>query len=124
MIKINHKGSFKNTEKFLKRKITTEQLLIFEKYAQEGVDALASSTPFDTGVTASSWGYHISFTDKHVSIQFTNSHVDGNTPIAIILQYGHGTRNGGFVQGIDYINPALKPIFNSISNSLWREIIK
>lgn len=124
MIKINHKGSFKSTEKFLKRKITTEQLLIFEKYAQEGVEALASATPFDTGKTSSSWGYQISFTDKHVKLTFTNSNIVDGIPIAIILQYGHGTRQGGYVEGIDYINPALKPIFKKISDSLWKEVTK
>ena len=124
MIKIKHKGSLKKTEKFLKKNITDEQLLILKKYAQEGVDALSSSTPFDTGKTASSWGYNISFTNKGLKLTFTNSHHVNNTPIAIILQYGHATRNGGYVEGIDYINPALKPIFDKILDSLQKEVIK
>lgn len=124
MIKINHKGSFKNTENFLKKNITTKQLLILEKYAQEGVEALASATPVDTGETASSWGYQISFTNKGIKLTFTNSNIVNGVPIAIILQYGHATRHGGYVEGIDYINPALKPIFDKISKSLWEEVAK
>jgi len=124
MIKINHKGSFKNTENFLKKNITTKQLLILEKYAQEGVEALASATPVDTGETASSWGYQIIFTNKGIKLTFTNSNIVNGVPIAIILQYGHATRHGGYVEGIDYINPALKPIFDKISKSLWEEVTK
>lgn len=123
MIRIKHKGSFKNTEKFFKRNITQEQLLILEKYAHEGVVALASSTPYDTGETASSWGYKISIQNRSIKIIFTNSHVVNNVPIAIILQYGHATKDGGYVQGLDYINPAIRPVFNKIVNEL-QEVIK
>lgn len=124
MIKIKHKGSFKNTERFLKKKLSTEQLFILEKYALQGVDALSAATPKDTGETASSWSYQISFTEKYVKLTFTNSNIVNGVPIAIILQYGHATSNGGYVEGIDYINPALKPIFNKITDSLWKEVTK
>jgi hypothetical protein len=123
-ITINHKGSFKNTEKFIKKNITTEQLLILEKYAQEGLNALMASTPVDTGKTMSSWGYHISFTNKYIKLTYTNSNIVDNVPIAIVLQYGHATRDGSFIEGIDYINPAVRPIFNKISKTLWKEVTK
>ena len=124
MITFRHKGDFKKTERYLKRVkgINFQELL--DKYGREGVAALASATPVDTGLTASSWYYKIEKTSGSVSITFNNSNIQNGVPIAIILQYGHGTRNGGWVQGRDYINPAIQPIFDSITENAWREVTK
>ena len=93
-----------------------------DKYGQEGVAALASATPVDSGETANSWYYKIERTKGSVKIVFCNSNIQNGVPIAIILQYGHGTRNGGWVEGRDYINPAIQPIFDKITNEMWREV--
>ena len=95
-----------------------------DRYGREGVAALASATPTDTGLTANSWYYEITNTDGVATIAFYNSNIQNGVPIAIILQYGHGTRNGGWVQGRDYINPAIQPIFDNIANNAWREVTK
>ena len=95
-----------------------------DKYGKEGVQALAAATPVDTGLTAASWYYEIEQTDKTTSIVWKNSNVVDGTPIAIILQYGHATRNGGYVQGTEYINDALRPIFERIADSVWKEVTK
>lgn len=95
---------------------------IFDKYGQMGVDALMSATPIDSGKTASSWTYEVSYAGDGASISFLNTNVNKNVNIAIILQYGHGTRNGGYVQGRDYINPAIQPIFDKITEDLWNEV--
>ena len=95
-----------------------------DKYGREGVAALASATPVDTGLTASSWRYEIQHRNDSVSIAFYNDNIQNGVPIAIILQYGHGTRNGGYVQGRDYINPAIKPIFDKITEDAWKEVTR
>jgi hypothetical protein len=121
MISVKASGSFKNTETFLNRSknFTLRQL---DKYGREGVAALATATPVDTGKTAASWDYRIEKRDDRVTITWINSNVvDGNC-IAILLQYGHGTGNGGYVVGRDYINPALRPIFDRIAKSAWSEV--
>ena len=123
-IVVEHKGSFNRTERFLKRASKIDYKAILEKYAQEGVAALAAATPVDSGVTANSWDYEIRVSRGRYSITWTNSNVVNGVQIAVILQYGHGTRNGGWVQGRDYINPALQPIFDKIANELWREVTK
>ena len=105
MIVFTQKGDFKKTEKFLNKASKAEYFRKLEKYAREGVKALSAATPVDTGKTAASWSYEIRQTKGSVSIYWTNSNVNKGVPIAIILQYGHGTNNGGYVQGIDYINP-------------------
>lgn len=120
-----HKGDFKKTEKFLKKSIGKDWLNVLEKYAIEGVKALASATPFDTGETAASWSYEIIQNESSVSIRWNNSHVEnGYANIAILLQYGHGTRNGGWVEGRDYINPALQPIFDKMAEAAWKEVTR
>lgn len=124
MIKIRHKGNFKNTEKLLNRGIKVDTLTsILMRYGEEGVSALSSATPVDTGKTADCWSYVITRSRNSVSIHWTNSNIVNGVPIAIILQYGHGTRNGGYVIGRDYINPAIRPIFDKISNAAWEEVI-
>lgn len=124
MINISHKGNLDITRRFLigAKKINYRKIL--EAYGREGVQALASATPVDTGATSKSWGYEISSSIGSHTITWTNSNVVNGVPIAIILQYGHATRNGGFVQGRDYINPALRPIFNKIANAAWEEVTK
>ena len=122
MFKIKHSGSFKNTETLFSKAKTVDYLRILDKYAREGVDALSSATPIDSGLTASSWDYEIEIKGKNFSITWTNSNTKDGVPVAILLQYGHGTRNGGFVQGQDFINPAIKPIFDKISNTIWKEV--
>lgn len=124
MIKIKHKGNFAKTEMFLKHNLTMNKLRMLEKYAQEGVDALSSATPIDSGETANSWGYRITETKKGIKLSWINSNVVDGVPIAIIIQYGHATQNGSFVQGRDYINPAIRPVFDRISNNVWREVTK
>ena len=100
------------------------RLGILDKYGREGVSALASATPTDTGKTASSWYYQIERRNGSVAIVFLNSHINQGIPIAIILQYGHGTGTGGWVEGRDYINPAIRPLFDKAANELWREVTK
>lgn len=124
MITFKHAGSFNKTDKFLKRVSTFNYLHIFEKYGREGVTALSSVTPIDSGETKNSWYYKIIRNSKGISIVWANSNVSNGVLIAVILQYGHGTNNGGYVQGRDYINQAIRPIFDKISNDIWREVTK
>lgn len=124
MVVIKQTGTFKNTENFLDKITRINYKNILERYAKEGVEALRSATPVDTGLTASSWDYEIEYTKRGFSILWTNSNVVDGVPIAIVLQYGHGTRNGGYVQGIDYINPAIRPVFKKIQDKLWEEVRK
>ena len=124
MLRFNHKGDFSKTTKFIKGAKKAIQLEDLDKFGQEGVSALASATPVDTGRTADSWYYKIVIKNGSVIISFYNSNIQNGVPIAIILQYGHGTRNGGWVQGRDYINPAIRPIFDKIANHAWEEVTK
>lgn len=124
MITIKAKGDLSKTYKFLKRAQARDFLKKLDKYGEEGVAALSMATPVDTGKTAASWGYEISQTKEAVTITWKNSNVVNGVPIALILQYGHGTRNGGYVQGRDYINPAIQPIFDKILDSAWKEVKK
>ncbi len=124
MITFRQKGDFSKLTKFLERAKEVVKLGDLDKYGREGVAALASATPIDSGKTASSWSYEIKHKNGSVSISFYNSNIQNGVPIAIILQYGHGTRNGGWVQGRDYINPAIQPIFDKIANEAWREVTK
>lgn len=122
MVIVKQKGDFSKTEKFLN--IINKKLYYrnLQKYAEQGVAALASATPVDSGTTANSWDYEIRQTKNSVSIYWTNSNVNKGVPIAVIIQYGHGTRNGGYVQGRDYINPAMRPIFDKIAENVWKEV--
>jgi len=124
MIVIKHKGNFKNTEKFLNNAALSNYLNILEKYGREGVSALSAATPIDSGKTANSWGFEIKRFNGGASIAWTNSNVVNGVPIVIILQYGHGTRNGGYVQGRDFINPTIQPIFDKLANDVWKEVIR
>lgn len=122
MVIVKQKGDFSKTEKFLNSISKKQYYRNLQKYAEQGVAALASATPIDSGTTANSWDYEIRQTKNSVSIYWTNSNVNKGVPIAIIIQYGHGTRNGGYVQGRDYINPAMRPIFDKIAENVWKEV--
>ena len=124
MISIRHRGDFSKTMRFLSRAKDMDAIAILNKYGQEGVSALASATPVESGETANSWYYEIEGSRSSATITFLNSHVNKGVPIAIILQYGHGTGTGGWVQGRDYINPAIQPIFDKIADEAWREVTK
>lgn len=122
MISLQSKGDFKKTEKFLKKAMGRDYRKILDKYGKQGVDALVRLTPFDTGTTASMWYYEIIQNDGYISIEWNNSNINKGVNIAIILQYGHGTRNGKWVEGTDYINPALKLIFKELADAAWKEV--
>ena len=124
MISFIQKGDFSKLTRFLEKAKNAVHLGILDKYGREGVAALASATPLDSGKTASSWYYEVQHNNGTASINFYNSNVNKGVPIAIILQYGHGTGTGGWVQGRDYINPAIQPIFDRIANEAWREVTK
>lgn len=124
MIKIKHKGDFSRTRKYFTNVDKAVKKGILDKYGQAGVAALASATPVDTGLTAASWGYKIERTAVSSKIIFTNSNIQNGVPIAIILQYGHATGNGGWVEGRDYINPAIQPIFDAILEEACKEVRK
>lgn len=124
MISFRQKGDFSNLERLLKNSQKGFNLSILDKYGREGVAALASATPADTGKTGSSWRYEISKEGTTITIAFCNSNIQNGVPIAVIIQYGHGTRNGGFVKGQDYINPAIRPVFENIANAAWKEVTK
>ena len=124
MISFRQKGDFSNLTNFLERAKNVIHIGDLDKYGKAGVAALSSATPVDTGLTASSWSYEIENKNGSVIIFFKNSNIQNGVPIAIILQYGHGTRNGGWVQGRDYINPAIQPIFDEIANNAWKEVTK
>lgn len=121
-ISFSQKGDFKKTEKFLKKSFGKDYMSVLEKYAQQGVSQLAANTPKDSGNTASSWSYKIEQKDSSISIIWNNSNVQKGVNIAVILQYGHATRNGGYVSGRDYINPALRPIFDAMAEAAWKEV--
>lgn len=123
MIKITHKGNFSKTYNFLDKMIDRNYVKRLDPYARKGVEALAAATPKDTGVTAASWSYEITQEADKVTITWTNSNLaGGKMPVVLLLQYGHATRNGGYVKGIDFINPAMKPIFDQILKDVWREV--
>ncbi len=122
MISVSSKGDFHNVEKALRKTLGFRYRSVLEKYARKGVNALSSATPVDTGETASSWGYEFVEKPGQVSIQWTNSNINNGVNIALILQYGHATGTGGYVQGVDYINPALRPIFDEMADAAWKEV--
>lgn len=124
MITVESKGNFDNTEKLLKRIKSRDYLKVLDKFGQQGVTALSGATPTRSGKTASSWDYEILVSGGGVTLQWTNSNINNGVSIAIILQYGHGTRNGGYVVGRDYINPAMRPLFDKMADEAWKAVIK
>lgn len=124
MIMFRQKGDFSKLTRYLERVKEVIRRGDLDKYGRAGVAALASATPIDTGLTASSWYYEIEHSNGSAVISFHNSNIQNGVPIAIILQYGHGTGTGGWVEGRDYINPAIRPIFDAIANDAWREVTR
>lgn len=123
MITLTSIGDFKNTEKFLKNIEKREYINdVLEKCAQEGVDALRDATPIRSGRTASSWGYEIENTSDGYTIHWINTNINQNVNIAVIIQTGHGNIRGGYIQGRDYINPAIRPVFDKIAEEVWRGV--
>lgn len=122
MISFKHKGDFSKTVKYFNKTKNIIKEIDFDKYGEAGVEALKSVTPYDTGLTAGSWYYKVFRNSKRVKIGFYNSNINNDVPIAIILQYGHATKGGGFVSGRDYINPAIKDIFDEIVDNAWKEV--
>jgi hypothetical protein len=124
MITITEKGNFNNTERYLRRLKSDQLSAVLNRYGSLGVNALSNATPRETGETAASWYYTIVSRKGYYSIRWHNHHVEDGVPIAVILQYGHGTGTGGYVQGRDYIMPAIRPIFDQIAAEAWREVTK
>lgn len=123
MINVTSSGDFKNTEKFLKNIEKRKYILdVLDKYAQEGVKALMEATPYRTGKTASSWDYEIEDTSDGFIIHWINTNINQNVNIAVLIQTGHGNIRGGYIQGIDYINPAMRPIFEKIADEMWKGV--
>ena len=124
MISFRQKGDFSKLTKYFERVKEAAKIGVLDKYGREGVAALASATPVESGKTASSWYYEIKRQNGSVSLEFNNSNINQGVPIAVILQYGHGTGTGGWVQGRDYINPAIRPILDKIAEDAWKEVTK
>lgn len=124
MIKVTTRGSFRNAEQFFSRVKNRQQFARLERYGPLGVRALASATPVDSSDTANSWYYEIIKRPGYFSIQWLNSNMEDGVSIAAIIQYGHATGNGGRVQGVDYVNPAMRPIFEQIATDMWKEVTK
>ena len=124
MITFRQKGDFSKLSRYLEKVKEAAKVGVLDKYGQAGVAALSSATPVESGLTAQSWYYEIERTKSSAVIRFLNSNVNNGVPIAVILQYGHGTGTGGWVEGRDYINPAIQPIFDQIAESAWKEVTK
>lgn len=121
-VKFEVSGGFTKTERFLNRMKRREYLNVLDEFGRDGVQALRNATPVDSGATAEAWGYEIKRTRDYTEIVWTNSNINDGVPIAVILQYGHGTGTGGYVQGRDYINPAIRPIFDKIAEKAWKVV--
>ena len=124
MITIKQKGDFSKTTLYFEKLKHVFKASDFDKYGRKGVDLLTQVTPFDSGETASSWTYDVDISNGGVTISFNNTNINKGVPIAVILQYGHGTRNGGWVSGRDYINPVIQPLFDEIARDAWKEVTK
>lgn len=124
MISFRQKGDFSKLDRYFEKLKEAAKISVLDKYGRAGVAALASATPTKTGRTAASWSYEIKHQNENTSIEFLNSNINQGVPIAIILQYGHGTGTGGWVEGRDYINPAIQPIFDQLADEAWREVTK
>jgi hypothetical protein len=122
MITITEKGNFNNTERWLARLKRAELFAVLNKYGSLGQNALSNATPVDSGLTAASWSYSIVQRPGYYSIRWHNSDIENGFPVAVMIQYGHGTGTGGYVQGRDYINPAIRPIFDQIVADAMREV--
>ena len=125
MISVVHRGNFEKTEKFFSRARRKDYLRVLSFYGERGLNALAANTPVDTGKTAKSWSYKVFQGSKSAGIVWSNSNTtESGIPIVVLIQYGHGTRNGAYVQGRDFINPAIQPIFDEIAEKVWEEVVR
>lgn len=124
MIRFEHKGNFSKLDRYFRRVQNTTNNLDLDEFGRRGVAALSSATPVKTGLASRSWYYKIVKTKDSATIMFCNSDIENGAPIAIILQYGHATKNGGWVEGRDYINPSIQPIFDELANNAWKEVTK
>lgn len=124
MISFRHKGDFSKSIRYLGKLRHAIKLKDLDRYGREGVAALSSATPVDTGLTAKSWYYEITQENGTVTISFHNSNIQNGVLVAILLHYGHGTRNGGWVEGRDYIKPAIRPVFDKLAKDAWEEVTK
>lgn len=124
IIHYTHKGDFSKSDAFLRKILKLDLDSVLKRYGELGVEALAKATPVDTGKTAASWDYNITKTKNSVTITWTNSNVVNGVPVALLIQYGHGTGTGGYVQGRDYIKPAIRPIFDNLAKDLWEEVTR
>lgn len=124
MITFSQKGDLGKLNRYFERVLHAVRRAELDKYGKEGVEALRAATPVDSGMTRDRWNYEVSYENNGARITFLNSNVNNGVPIAIILQHGHGTRNGGYVQGRDYINPAIQPVFDRIAENAWKEVCK
>lgn len=122
MISVKHKGNFNNIERFFNRVLKRDYLNIIADYAKRGIEALKEATPVDDGETANAWNYEIESEKGITALYFTNDHIENGVNVAILLIYGHGTKNGGYVEGIDFVSPALAPIFYELADSMWKEV--
>lgn len=122
MITFTSSGSFQKTEAFLKKLSRGEIYKALETYGKQGVAALAAATPVDSGLASNQWSYEVKVDRTFATISWLNSNVEGGVPVVILLQHGHGTGTGGYVQGRDFINPAIRPIFDKISNEVWKAV--
>ena len=124
MIRFEQKGNFTKLDRYFKRLNDTFNNVDFDEFGKRGVDALSSATPVSTGLASKSWYYTITKTKNSTTINFNNSDIENGVPIAIILQYGHATKNGGWVEGRDYINPSIQPIFDELAKNAWKEVTR
>ena len=124
MISFTHKGNFNKTERFFNRMLRQDYLNILDVYGRKGVEVLSRATPSDSGKTAKSWGYGIDKGNGKVTLYWTNSNENKGVNIAILLIYGHALRNGSYVEGVDFVSPALRPIFEDIANQCWKEVLR
>lgn len=122
MIRVTQNGSFDNVERFINSMKKEEAFKFLDAFGRQGVVALANSTPVDTGLTSNSWDYEIIKNNGRYSIIWTNTNVETGVPVAILIQYGHATKDGGWVEGIDYINPAIRPLFKKIADQVWERV--
>jgi len=124
MITVKHRGSFRHTERFFQNVLSRKYMNVLKEYAEQGLAALKAATPVESGETAASWGYHIESGDGVTTLTYTNDNMNNGVNVAILLIYGHGTRNGGYVQGTDFVTPALTPIFQNLADAIWKEVTK
>nr|DAK51931.1 MAG TPA: type I neck protein [Caudoviricetes sp.] len=122
LVVMKQSGSLKNFEGFLYKNRKRRLYQLLNEYGKQGVELLRDATPVDTGKTATGWDYEIEVSSQGVSLYWVNNNVNEGVPIAILIQYGHATRSGSYVQGVDYINPALRPLFESMATKLWKEV--